>query len=97
IRIHRAQRRAILAYLLLHANQTVTVPELIDALWGAEPPATARSQVFAGVSAVRQAFRRAGPEPVTSVPGGYRLEATADELDLLAFDRQLDDARQQAA
>jgi DNA-binding SARP family transcriptional activator len=76
IPLRRAQRRAVLGFLLLHANRTVTVPELIDALWGTAAPATARTPVFAAVSAVRQALRAAGAEPVTSVHGGYRLVAT---------------------
>ncbi|MFC4071580.1 AfsR/SARP family transcriptional regulator [Actinoplanes subglobosus] len=96
IAIARAQRRAVLAFLLMHANRTVTVTELIDALWEAGPPATARTQVFAAVSAVRRALRAAGTEPVSSVPGGYRLDAGATELDLLAFDEAVTAAREHA-
>jgi DNA-binding SARP family transcriptional activator len=81
IPIRRAQRRAVLAFLLLHANRTVTVAELVDAVWGADPPATARTQIFAAVSAVRRALRSVGADPVTSVLGGYRLDAAADEFD----------------
>ncbi|BEL02808.1 BTAD domain-containing putative transcriptional regulator [Actinoplanes sichuanensis] len=96
IPITRAQRRAVLAFLLLHANHTVTVTELIDALWETEPPATARTQVFAAVSAVRRALRAAGAEPVTSVHGGYRLDADAARLDLLAFEGSVTTAREHA-
>jgi hypothetical protein len=46
------------------------------------------------VSAVRLALRAAGREPLTGGAGGYRLEAGPDELDLLAFDRHLDEARE---
>jgi DNA-binding SARP family transcriptional activator/tetratricopeptide (TPR) repeat protein len=94
--ITRAQRRAVLAFLLLNANRTVTVTELIDALWEAGPPATARTQVFAAVSAVRRALRTAGAEPVTSVHGGYRLDAGPGDLDLLAFDDAVTGAREHA-
>ncbi|GIE74871.1 SARP family transcriptional regulator [Actinoplanes philippinensis] len=97
IPITRAQRRAVLAFLLWHANHAVTVTELIDALWETEPPATARTQVFAAVSAVRRALRAAGAEPVTSVHGGYRLDAGPAQLDLLAFGEAVTAAREHAA
>jgi len=32
------QQRALLAVLLLHANEIVSADRLIDALWGAAPP-----------------------------------------------------------
>ncbi|WP_433725335.1 BTAD domain-containing putative transcriptional regulator [Actinoplanes sp. CA-051413] len=96
VHIERAQRRAVLAYLLLHPNQTVTTDQLIDALWGAAPPATAKRQIFAAVSAVRRALRTAGREPVTSAGGGYRATVTAAELDLLAFTEHRDRGQQLA-
>jgi DNA-binding SARP family transcriptional activator len=97
VRIDRAQRRALLAYLLLRANQTVTADQLVDALWGAKPPATAKTQVFAAVSAIRRALRTVGCDPVMRTPGGYRLTATKDQLDLLAFGQHVDQAHQHAA
>jgi len=96
VQINRAQRRAVLAYLLLQARRTVSVDELVDALWGVQPPATARTQIFAAVSAVRRALRAAGRDPVRSNPGGYRLDLDDDELDVDAFQRSVDAARQLA-
>jgi DNA-binding SARP family transcriptional activator len=96
VEINRAQRRAVLAYLLLQANRAVSTEELIDALWGPYPPATARSQVFAAVSAVRRALRAAGRDPVSSQPGGYRVDVDPDELDLATFQRLVLTARQRA-
>jgi hypothetical protein len=75
IPISRAQRRAVLAFLLLNANHTVTVTELIDALWETGPPATARTQVFAAVSAVRRALRTAGEGMLTSEGSPFAVEA----------------------
>jgi DNA-binding SARP family transcriptional activator len=34
------KRRALLALLLLHANEVVPADRLIDGLWGERPPAT---------------------------------------------------------
>jgi DNA-binding SARP family transcriptional activator len=36
-----SKQRALLASLLLHANEVVSRDRLIDELWGASPPATA--------------------------------------------------------
>ena len=96
VHIDRAQRRAVLAYLLLRANQAVTTDQLIDALWGPAPPATAKRQIFAAVSALRRALRAAGHDPITSTGGAYRFTATEDQLDLLAFWQHRDRARQLA-
>ena len=36
-----SKQRALLAVLLLHANETLSTDRLIDELWGETPPATA--------------------------------------------------------
>jgi DNA-binding SARP family transcriptional activator len=94
--INRAQRRAVLAYLLLHRDRTVSADELVDALWGAGPPATARTQIFAAVSAIRRVLRDAGDDPIASNAGGYRLDIGAGELDLVDFHERVEAARAQA-
>jgi DNA-binding SARP family transcriptional activator/tetratricopeptide (TPR) repeat protein len=85
IRMDRAQRRALLAYLLLHHGRTVSVSQLIDALWGSTPPATAKAQVFAAVSAVRRMLRAHGGDLITSSPAGYLLTTAGHQFDLLNF------------
>src|SRR6266508_2352893 len=44
------QQRALLALLLLRANQVVPVDEIVEDLWGAQPPASATKSVQALVS-----------------------------------------------
>ncbi len=39
------KRRALLAVLLLEANRVVSSDRLIDALWGEDPPETARNTI----------------------------------------------------
>jgi len=39
------KQRSLLAVLALHANETVSVDRLVDALWGDRPPATAQKMV----------------------------------------------------
>ena len=50
------RRRALLAYLLLRANEPVANDRLIDALWGEAPPATAAQMVQNQVSGLRRAL-----------------------------------------
>src|SRR3989442_15831026 len=81
-----AQQRALLAILLLHPNEVVSVDRLIDELWGERPPATAAKVVHVYVSQLRKALRAAGEQEgdesllVTRAPG-YLLRLARDKLD----------------
>ena len=90
VSVGAAKPRALLGVLLLHANEVVSTARLVDELWGEEPPATATKLVQGYVHALR---KQLGPEtPVTHAPG-YRLRVDPGELDLLEFQRLIDDAR----
>jgi DNA-binding SARP family transcriptional activator len=52
-------QRALLAVLLLHAGEVVSVDRLIDQQWGDEPPATAVKTLQAHVSRLRRALNGA--------------------------------------
>lgn len=52
--------RALLAILLLHRNEVVSVDRLVDDLWGESPPETALRTVRAYVSRLRKALRANG-------------------------------------
>ena len=47
------KQRLLLAVLLLHANEVVSSDQLIEALWGASPPNTARKALQMHVSQLR--------------------------------------------
>ena len=49
-----AKHRALLAMLLLHANEVVSAERLIDALWEEEPTATAQKGLQVYVSQLRK-------------------------------------------
>src|SRR5689334_18498606 len=75
------QQRAQLAALLLREGRTATASELIDALWGDEPPSRALATVRTYASRLRKIL---GPEVLHSESGGYALRLSeGDELDLL--------------
>jgi predicted ATPase/DNA-binding SARP family transcriptional activator len=84
------KRRALLAVLLLEANQVVSRDRLIDALWGEEPPDTARNTIQVYVSQLRKLL----PEGVLeTAPPGYRLVVDPDTVDLFEFVRLSEEGR----
>jgi DNA-binding SARP family transcriptional activator len=88
IEITAPQQRALLAALLLHANQVLPAGRLIDLLWGPAPPETARNTVQAYVHRLRRALSRSGrhPDVLVTRTAGYVLEVPPDALDLLSFE-----------
>lgn len=88
------RHRAVLAYLLLHAGTVISADRLIEAMWGAEPPGTARAQIQASIAAVRRALRAAGADRLLETrPAGYVILPGPDELDLAEFTGALTTAR----
>src|SRR5689334_5862158 len=67
------KRRAVLAILLLRANEVVPADTLVDELWGERPPPSAWHTLQAYVSRLRQAFRAAGLDDgvLQTQPPGY--------------------------
>ena len=84
LRLGGRKPRALLACLLLDANRTVSVEQLVDELWGDRPPETATKMVQIHVSQLRKVL----PDGVLRTrPGGYVLALEPDELDLQRFER----------
>ena len=86
------RQRAVLAYLLLHANEVVAVDRLAEAIWAGEIPKTAAKSIQVYVSALRKAF---GParDMLETRPPGYLMRVGAGELDLHEFERLVSRAR----
>lgn len=91
------KQRAVLGYLLLHANQVVPNSRMLDALWDCQPPSTARKMVQNAVSAIRRMLAAAGPdctaELVTHAPG-YQLKVDPDDVDMYQFRRLVHNGRE---
>ncbi|QXE36074.1 winged helix-turn-helix domain-containing protein [Streptomyces sp. GMY02] len=80
-----ARVRALLCALALRPGRAVAVTELVDDVWGDEPPHDAPAALQALVGRLRRAL---GKEAIDSVPGGgYRLAAVRDDVDLYVFER----------
>ncbi|WP_329011945.1 AfsR/SARP family transcriptional regulator [Streptomyces sp. NBC_01601] len=72
------QQRALLAALLLREGRTATAAELIDALWGTEPPPRALAAVRTYASRLRKVLE---PGVLISESSGYAIRTLAP-LDL---------------
>ncbi|MEV0905190.1 AfsR/SARP family transcriptional regulator [Streptomyces hokutonensis] len=84
------KQRALLALLLTEAGHPVAVHEIVDALWGQDPPDSAVNVVQRHVGALRRLLEPELPAGGQSRwllrgSGGYRLEVAPDDLDLLRF------------
>jgi YVTN family beta-propeller protein len=82
------KQRAVLALLLLRANEVVPRELLIDDLWGEAPPATARDTVKVYVGRLRRLLSSNGRSaPLESRRGGYVLSIDPEQIDLHRFNR----------
>ncbi|MFB6888759.1 BTAD domain-containing putative transcriptional regulator [Kitasatospora sp. NPDC056327] len=91
--------RVVLGVLALRWGRFVPVEHLVDAAWPDAPPATARAQVQAQVSALRRALDAAGAPGglLATRGGGYLLDAAAGDRDLDEFRRLVAQGRTAAA
>src|SRR5262249_58052923 len=87
------KQRALLALLLLSANDVVSRDHLVDALWGERAPATAQRSLDSYVSRLRALL---GPDRIERRPPGYLLRVAPGELDLERFERLLAQGRHAA-
>jgi DNA-binding SARP family transcriptional activator/tetratricopeptide (TPR) repeat protein len=81
--------RAVLATLALSAGEPVTSDRLAATVWGDDLPRDTRGAVQVCVARLR---RTLGPEAIRTVPNGYVLAATPDQVDAVRFLRLLDAA-----
>ncbi len=82
--------RALLAILLLRANEAVSRDLLIEELWAGRPPSSATKVLQTYVSQLRRAL---GRSVIRTVPSGYELRADAGSFDLHRFEQLVRDAR----
>ncbi len=79
-----SKRRAVLAFLLLHANEVVSTDRLVDQLWGANAPRNAAAALQTHVSRLRKEL---GQEVVATRAWGYVLRTEPGTIDLELFER----------
>src|SRR5215470_2499661 len=94
IEIRGPKQRALLAILLLRANEPVPRDVLVHELWGERPPAGAQGSLDVYVSRLRKVLTAAAGEPVlVTRPGAYRLQVTDEQFDVRQFERLVADGR----
>src|SRR5512132_3935654 len=59
VRVGGSKQRALLAVLLLHANEPLSIDRLVDELWGESPPVKAAQNLRVYISRLRRAFEDA--------------------------------------
>src|SRR6476620_1231399 len=79
------KQRAVLAFLLTHRREPVSLDRMIDQLWGEDAPPKATASLQAYVSNLRRALEpdrapRAPARILVSRPPGYALDLEADAL-----------------
>jgi DNA-binding SARP family transcriptional activator len=97
IPIRAAKHRGLLAVLLVHANQVVSVDELIELLWPTSLPGNPRKTLQVYVAQLRQLLHRgqaARAGPLVRQAPGYLLEVAPGALDLHRFEYLVRQARQ---
>ena len=86
----RPKQRALLAVLLLHANEVVATDDLLDALWGEHQPETARTALHGHIASLRKLL---GSQVIETRSPGYVLRLAPEHIDLGRFEASLDEAR----
>ncbi|WP_433916697.1 AfsR/SARP family transcriptional regulator [Streptomyces sp. NBC_01744] len=95
------RRQAVLAALALRPGFLVSHEQLLDGIWGAEPPKTGRKVLPSYIYELRQVLDAAGTGPADSLirgeGGGYRLVADGVQLDAADLAEHIDGARRAKA
>ena len=86
-----ARQRAVFAVLAMRANRVVSRRELIEAVWGDNPPASAQGSVYTYICGLRRSLeprrsRWAPGDLLTSDRVGYVLRLAPGALDAERFD-----------
>src|SRR3954471_5297320 len=84
------KQRALLALLLLRANEVVSRDRLIDELWNGSPPDSGKTALQVHISQLRKAL---GRDLILTQPPGYLISVGEGELDLHRFEQLVAAAR----
>lgn len=85
------KQRRLLALLAIQPNRPVRREEIVDVLWGDDPPASCLGLVHTYAARLRKVLEppRVRQDParvITTVEGGYLLSVDEEQLDLLRFE-----------
>jgi predicted ATPase/DNA-binding SARP family transcriptional activator len=84
------KQRALLAFLLIHANRVVSADRILEEVWAGDPPPGDRKTLQVHISKLRKALAAgadSGTAPLRTEGAGYLLEVGPDDLDATRFER----------
>ena len=84
-RLGGPRQRALLALLLVHANEVLPVARLVDEVWAEKPPVTAANVLQTYVSQLRKTL---GRDAIATRGRGYVAAVAEGALDLRVFERR---------
>jgi len=87
------RQRALLALLLVHANELVSTERLIEQLSGGSRSGSSANAVHVAVSRLRRVLGDEGAELLLTRRGGYMLAVEPEQLDAAMFERLIDEGR----
>src|SRR3546814_18880900 len=91
VSVNGAKLRSLLAVLALNAGRAVPTDDLVDALWGEDPPPAVRNGLQGLVSKLRRALGYS--DVVAMRGGGYALDIPPDAVDVHRYAQAVQAAR----
>ena len=93
------RQQAVLGILAMRANRVISRGELVDAVWGQDPPASAEGGIYTYVAGLRRVIEpnrslRGPGRVLVSSGAGYVLHLVPGQPDAVAFEQDLARARQ---
>jgi DNA-binding SARP family transcriptional activator len=84
------KQKALLGLLLVHAGEVLSTDQIVDALWGGEPPKSATTSLWNLITQLRKVLP---PDVLVTKSPGYRLQIDPDALDVARFEKHVAEAR----
>ncbi len=93
------RQQAVLGILAMRANRVISRGELVDAVWGQDPPASAEGGIYTYVAGLRRIIEpnrspRGPGRVLVSSGAGYVLHLVPGQPDAVSFEQHLGRARQ---
>jgi DNA-binding SARP family transcriptional activator len=87
VEVANGRQQVVMATLLLSPGRVVTIDRLVEAVYGADLPATPRTQAQIGISSLRRLLAVHGlPGIISTHPQGYVMHVGDGDLDSVRFE-----------
>ncbi|MEO3746645.1 BTAD domain-containing putative transcriptional regulator [Plantactinospora sp. B5E13] len=85
VTVNALKPRTLLACLVAEANRPVSIDHLIEEVWGAQPPGSAKANVRTYVAGLRKQLDAPGVRVVRATRAGYLVELATQARDVDVF------------